>query len=250
MKKVLLLIAGVLVLSGCANKEMETFYDNTKAGGKIESYQMDLRIYGTFKEESFSEIVKIDNYKGKQFKIDYVSDNADALRPNSQSRPADIEGEKPEGESDKLTTEDYVERLENKASYAIDGKFYKAKDGGFEQVSTLLYSDPTVYLEPVNTAKKVEYLFEETIAETVYKVYTFKVTTKNMQPMLDNSVLSKIKLTEDTDAKVWVNKDEKIYKVEYYLKNKDNKNDKVTINASLFRIDLINDMSNVVKQTD
>lgn len=245
MKKVLLLIAGVLVLSGCANKEMETFYDNTKAGGKIESYQMDLRIYGVYGEESFSEIVKIDNYKGKQFKIDYVSENADALRPNSQSRPADIDAEELEGEES--TPEDYMERLENKASYNIDGKLYKATDSGFEQVTKLLYSDSTVYLDPINTAKKVEYLFEETIAEVVYKVYTFKVTTKNMQPMLDNSVLSKIKLTEDTDAKVWVDKDEKIYKVEYYLKNKDNKNDKVTINASLFRIDLINDMSNVVK---
>lgn len=247
MKKIMLFVLGVLILSGCVNKEMVSYYENSKAGEKIESYQMDLRIYGTYGEESFSEIVKIDNYKGTQFKINYVSANT----PEPEEEPTLEEGVTEEQEGETLLDDPMEGRLPNRfednSSYVIDGKMYEMKDNRYEEVDKLLYSNANVYLDPIGLASKVDFLFEEKIVEETYQVYTFKVSTKNMQPILDDGVLNKIKLTEEVDAKLWIDKDERVYKVEYYLKNKDNKDDKVTINASLFRINSINDMSNAIR---
>lgn len=62
MKKILLILIPVLILTGCG-KNLNKQYEDMQIGN-IESYQLDLRIYG--KE---NKMIKIDNYKNEEFKI-------------------------------------------------------------------------------------------------------------------------------------------------------------------------------------
>lgn len=246
MKKVMLVLIGVLLLSGCTNKEMVTFYENTKAGEKIDSYQLDLRIYGNYDDETYSEIVRIDNYKGTQYKIDYISKNDIKVQEETIDEEP-IEEENTEETS--IPKPDVIDPmleglLEDNASYVIDGKNYSKVEGKYTEVDTLLYTNPNVYLETATKGYSVEFLFDETIGAESYKVYTFKVKKDDMKSILEDGVLKDLKLKEDVTAKLWADKDSKIFKVAYYLI--DGK-DKVEINASVFRINIINDMSNMVR---
>ena len=62
MKKILLIIIPILILTGCG-KNLNKQYEDMQIGN-IESYQLDLRIYG--KE---NKMIKIENYKNEEFKI-------------------------------------------------------------------------------------------------------------------------------------------------------------------------------------
>ena len=62
MKKILLILIPILILTGCG-KNLNRQYEDMQIGN-IESYQLDLRIYG--KE---NKMIKIDNYKNEEFKI-------------------------------------------------------------------------------------------------------------------------------------------------------------------------------------
>lgn len=232
MKKILLGIIGVLILTGCTNKEMVSYYENTKAGGKIDSYQLDLRIYGTYGDKTFNEIVRVDNYKGTQFKVDNIGKNI--VVPN-------LDEKEPTSEE---TKDDMLPILRDNASYRINEKNYEFKDNSYVEVETLMYTNPNAYLEVVSKAKKVEELKEEKIGENTYKIYTFKVSKSDMEPILNDSELKGLKLKADASAKVWIDKDSRVHKVIYYLI--DGK-DRVEINASVFRINIINDMSNLIR---
>ncbi len=246
MKKLFLAIIGVLILSGCTNKEMVSYYENTKAGDKIDSYQLDLRIYGTYKEKSYSEIVRVDNYKGTQFKIDYISKND--VRFNKDVKKEEVVDPTVEIKEPNLEEPNVDPRMEmlsqDTAIYVIDGKIYESKEGKYTQIESALYSNPDVYLEAISKGNNIEFLFDEKIGEVNYKVYTFKVSPKDMKPILNDGALKDIELKEDVSAKLWIDKDSRVYKVVYYIK--DGK-DKLEINASIFRINSITDMSQRIR---
>ena len=69
MKKILLALSLFLIfLTGCG-VNLEEQYKKMEIGKEIDSYQLDLRIYGTFDNMKINEMYKIDNYKNKEFKI-------------------------------------------------------------------------------------------------------------------------------------------------------------------------------------
>lgn len=233
MKKILLGIIGALILTGCTSKELVSYYENTKAGGKIDSYQLDLRIYGTYDDKTFNEIVRVDNYKGTQFKVDNIGKNI--VVPNL--------GEEKETDSEE-PNEDMLPIVRDNASYRINEKNYELKDNSYVEVETLMYTNPNSYLEGLTKAKKVEELKEDKIGENTYKTYVFKVSKSDMEPILKDGELKDLKLKSDVSAKVWIDKDSRVHKVIYYLTEG---KDRVEINASFFRINIVNDMSNIVK---
>lgn len=244
MKKILLAIIGVLLITGCANKDMVTYYENTKAGDKIDSYQIDLRIHGTFDKKNYSEIVKIDNYKETQYKIDNISKN-DVFRIPEIKTEEQINAENTEIDLESPMRDPMLDMMmQDNAYYVIDGKNYEKKDGKYVEVDSLMYSNPNVYLETVSKGTNVEFLADEKEGEETYKVYTFKVKKADMKPILEDGVLKDLVLKDDVSAKLWVNKDNRIYRVIYYLRDG---SDKVEINVGVYRIDSINDMSNQVR---
>ena len=69
MKKVLIILS-LILLTGCGNKEFKSAYENMNIGKNIESYQLDLRIYGSVDNKRINKMYKIDNYKNQKYKID------------------------------------------------------------------------------------------------------------------------------------------------------------------------------------
>lgn len=70
MKKIFIIVFCLILLTGCNGKELKEVYNNMKIGESIESYQLDLRIYGENNGERVNEMYKIDNYKNQKYKID------------------------------------------------------------------------------------------------------------------------------------------------------------------------------------
>lgn len=71
MKKLIILLLSIIILMGCTDKELKEKYNDTK--NSIESYQLDLRIYGSFDNKKVNKIYKIDNYKNQKYKIDTIN---------------------------------------------------------------------------------------------------------------------------------------------------------------------------------
>lgn len=71
MKKIIILLLSIIILTGCTDKELKEEYNDTK--NSIESYQLDLRIYGSFDNKKVNKIYKIDNYKNQKYKIDTIN---------------------------------------------------------------------------------------------------------------------------------------------------------------------------------
>jgi len=69
MKKLLIAMMGILVLTGCGKTDLKKEYEEMTIGNNVESYQLDLRISGMFKNERVFEIIKVDNFKNKEFRI-------------------------------------------------------------------------------------------------------------------------------------------------------------------------------------
>ena len=72
MKKVLIVLS-LIILTGCGSKEFKEVYENINIGNNIESYQLDLRIYGNRDNKRINEMYKIDNYKNQKYKIDTIN---------------------------------------------------------------------------------------------------------------------------------------------------------------------------------
>jgi hypothetical protein len=235
MKKFLILIVCTLFLTGCGvDKELKENYENMKIGENTESYQLDLRIYGSYDNRTLNEIIKVDNYKNTQFKIDYVSNNnRNPRRENEREEPQQNEEE--------------PVRIDN-ALYIIDGTKYRYKEGKYQVVEEeTLYTNTDLYLKSLNNVIKKTELEDEKIGEETYKVYEIIISKGKMEEILKSSVLSKLKLTKDVRAKVWIKENGQVSKIVYYLTESKEDKKLLEISASYFRINLINDMSNIVK---
>ena len=68
MKKIIGLVLGIFLLTGCGAALKEN-YDTMQIGTNLDSYQLDLRIYGTVNNERVNKIYKIDNYKNTEYTI-------------------------------------------------------------------------------------------------------------------------------------------------------------------------------------
>ena len=71
MKKLIILLLSIIILTGCTDKELKEKYNDTKKS--VESYQLDLRVYGNFDNKKINKTYKIDNYKNQKYKIDTIN---------------------------------------------------------------------------------------------------------------------------------------------------------------------------------
>ena len=71
MKKLIILLLSIIILTGCTDKELKEKYNDIKKS--VESYQLDLRVYGSFDNKKVNKTYKIDNYKNQKYKIDTIN---------------------------------------------------------------------------------------------------------------------------------------------------------------------------------
>ena len=71
MKKLIILLLSIIILTGCTDKELKEEYNDIK--NSVEIYQLDLRVYGSFDNKKINKTYKIDNYKNQKYKIDTIN---------------------------------------------------------------------------------------------------------------------------------------------------------------------------------
>lgn len=65
VKQLALVLSMALILTGCGSKALKTAYNKMQIGKEITGYKVDYRLYGTYKEKSINDIVRMQNTEGK-----------------------------------------------------------------------------------------------------------------------------------------------------------------------------------------
>ena len=215
--KTLIIIILVLVIGALAFfvfKPKMGFISNSKVGksasstkiennDKMNSYKLDLRINGNYKNKRYFEIVMVTNYQNKEKDI---------------------------------TITKSTDKGEEEYEYLVkDSKYYQVKDEKLTEVKSVPYTDTDIYLlgaENLKDSKQIENQKIGTDKDAkVYSVYTGKVSKSIMNKVLAATDLE-IKIDKDVDAEVWIGSDGHVYKVYYRF-------DGLTVYASYFGYNVI-----------
>ena len=179
MKKIIMLLLSITLLTGCTEKEFKEKYDDMKIGESIESYQLDLRIYGNSDNKKINEMYKIDNYKNQKYKIDTL----------------------------------------NLTYYFIDGKMYEEKEIKeeieYNETKENIFYDTDIILQGLNniTSKKE---IKNDIDGKEMKVYEVKYKDEFIKDLLNK--LGYSNNYKEVKGKVYLEND-KIYKIIYVIDN-------------------------------
>lgn len=207
MKKLIKLsmIVLIVLVSGCSNKELQKYYKKMQFD-KIDSYTLDLRIYGTYKNEKINEIVRISNYKNEQLKI------------NSTPDMKKIYGEEKPNEKQKRLLV-----LDNNKLYKFDEK----ESGYVEIENVLVYKNTDTYLKSIKELKRIKKIDNKKIGKTEYEVYEVTFEDDIIRNIISKTNISEVEV-KDVTGFVYINKDN-ISKIEIKFEN-------LTISASYFGI--------------
>jgi hypothetical protein len=216
MKKVLLVIAGVLLLTGCAKEDLKAGYENMQiAENKINGYQLDLRITGNYNDQSISENVRITNYQNKDYAI-VINNN----KKTGTSRSWDFSSN-------------------NKADiiYIKDGSVYTADDNGTYVLSStpVKYANPAIYLEGLKYIKETSGSTTEKIGDKSYKKYNVTVDKKIINEIIKDATLENVNVNDYVKTEVYLDNEKIVYQIIYYI-------DDITINASYFNVNAVDEI--------
>lgn len=217
MKKVFSLLMACLLLVGCGvDKDIKKSYKNTNVSDKMNGYQLDLRIKGSYDGKQVNEIVRITNYMDKQFKI----------KNNSSSSPSKQQNEK----------EEYIMILDNKA--------YKITDGKNEEIKgDIPYGEPNVYLDILDNLTKGEENRVDKIGDISYKVYNVTVKKDAMKEALKGTVIEDITFKNDIRGEVWISPNQYVYKATYYLNEAIESETMLQMTTLFFSYNMVKEMS-------
>lgn len=206
---VLLLL--LIIVTGCGNKEFDKLYEKMHNGEEgINGYFIDLRIYGSASDVLINDMIRISNYKDREFKITIVDSTVSVDPLNGQ------------------VTEDN----NNIEFYVKKGKIYINKNGSYKETTEKQnFSNPLIYLEGLKNVTQLVSETEELIGENNYKVYNLKVKYDFAKEIL-NEIGKSIKnlKEEDIEAKIYINEDDYIYRIMYMI-------DSLTVSVNYFGID-------------
>ena len=182
---------------------------NKTTASTSSGYRLDLRIYGTYNNKRINKIVSASNYKN-QDKTITVSNLT-----NGKIFESVLKG-------DNSTAEDVD-------SYVIKGnKYYKVENGELKDVKDVAYKNPDIYLDGIKKMKNIKQESNQTIADTVYKVYSGTVSKSVINDIASNAD-EKFEFDKDCNVEVWLTQDDYVYKVYYKV-------DQMTFYASYFAI--------------
>lgn len=203
MKRLLFIGTLFILLSGCGNKNLDANFKKMEVSDKgINGYTLDLRIYGSYKNQSINEIVRIENYKNEQYNI-------------KLSKGINVE----------------TNAIEEEEYHIKDNKVYIiADDKETEYSKDINYKNPSVYLEGLNNIVKRSKKSTEKIGENEYTVYdvTFKKDVVNK--ILKDTILNDLKVDKNVEGKIYLDKEEYVYRIIYNVGD-------ITINANYFGVD-------------
>lgn len=211
MKKILALTLGLLVLTGCGNKNMTENYDNMNIGTNIDSYQLDLRVYGTNNGTSVNKMYKIDNYKNEQFTINTSDATYYVLNGKTYKTTNDTIG---------------VDRTKYVTDDSINSEY--------QVVDESIFHNTDIFLQGLNNIKTKETTDNDMSATGDYTVYNITLKDSYVKDLLKELGFSDS--YTDCSGKAYIDKDNNIYRIIYKI-------DSLTLNGAFFRINSINELN-------
>lgn len=217
MKKIIVFLIAIMFLSGCGeNKKennMKIEYQSMKIGDKVESYQLDLRIYGDYNNNTINEIYKIDNYKNEEYTV--LEGNSVYYVVNGMTyKGVDIV---------------YAEGTENFEEF-IPMQPQKTNENVFKDTDLILQG-----LINIEAKEKIE----NDLSILDLTVYSVKLKDNYVKKLL--KILGYGENYKECNGKIYL-KDGKVYKIVYIV-------DGLTINGTFFRVNAIRklniDFSNI-----
>ena len=181
MKKISKLIVLSIVcvfLTGCQKNVLETVYNNMQINSKtMNGYKVNINLIGTHNDQKIDERIIVNNYLNKNYKVE-----------TNNNIYYEIDDKKYISNNDRLT-----KRIKEPENY----------DGEIPFIKTIKYVEPLKYAS-IDDKKQTD---------RDYDTYTFKV--RKAEKLLSDTKLENEVIKNSVYAKVWIDSDNYIYKIEY-----------------------------------
>lgn len=210
MKKVnkfLMVLCAVLVLTGCTPKALKNAYSKMEVGtskSQINGYTASIRLFGLYKDKKINQSIRVQNYQNKDYKV--VDSSSDV--------------EKTYYIIDGVNYKSVVKTSTTSSSKDTTTSIFGSSNSSVtyeKTTSKVPFTNTNLYLTSLKSAKNTGDAKSETIGDLKYTTYEYTVSKKVMSTILADTTLKKIEFTADIPAKVWIDKDGYVYKVEYDL---------------------------------
>ncbi len=207
-KKLLMVLCAVLMLTGCASKDLKNAYNKMSVGDgedQINGYSLSIRLFGLYNDEKVNQSIRVQNYLGKNYKV-------------VDSTDTEITYYVVDGVNYKsVTTDEETDESTYKTTTGTGFDTTKSVTTYEETEDDVPFINTDLYLTSLKSAKKIGDATEEKIGDLTYTTYEYTVAKKTMLKILAGSVLEDIKFTADIPTKVWIDADGYVYKIEYDL---------------------------------
>ncbi len=213
-KKLLMVLFAVFMLTGCASKDLKDAYNKMSVGdgkNQVNGYSLSIRLFGLYNDEKINQSIRVQNYLGENFKVVDSS--------STETTYYVIDGVNYKSVATDTSTDATKQSTYKTATGADETGFGSTKVATTyeETKDDVPFINTDLYLTSLKSAKKIGDATEEKIGDLTYTTYEYTVTKKNMVKILVGSALEDIKFTADVPAKVWIDSDGYVYKIEYDL---------------------------------
>jgi hypothetical protein len=211
MKKIVILCSLMLIISGCSVGKFSSDYKKIKASDdKIDSYTLNLRIYGIYNNDKINKNMRIESYKNNQYMITIFNNTKKSIdRKNNEIDNNELE-----------QANDEIIYVVNKKTYVVNktGEYIESK-------GDVRYDNPSIYLSGLNHISKINKVAKETIGTNKYDVYDVNFSKKSVMTILKDTTYSDIKISDNVTGQIYIDQNGYIYRIIYNIEG-------VTINAN------------------
>lgn len=207
MKKLVMLLCCLTVslsLTGCGmTKELKDAYKKMSIGEKeseINGYTMSIRLFGIYNDKKVSTSVRVNNYMDKDYKVS-IDDVTYYL----------VDGAKYK------VTEDINDHFLSQDRYSYEITDEEGNTTYSEIDEDIPFTNTDDFLATLKNVKADDKPLTEKIGEEEYQTYTYLASKKTMSKLLKDTELKDAKIEKNVPAKVWIDNEGYVYKIEYDL---------------------------------
>ncbi len=170
---------------------IEKALEKIKVSADMNGYTLSYRLSGIYNDKRIIDDARIENYMNKDYKI--MQSTLTNIEENiSESKTYYIIG-----------TEKYIEKEMM--------KYEKTED-------SIVYTDVSTYLKGLESYTNLNREEKEIVAYEEYQKYSFVTKKDVMKNIMKYTTIGEIDFNQDIQSTVLIDKDNKIYKIEYDLK--------------------------------